>query len=82
MFSDSEIIEKLNNIRKDKVEDKKEPDKLIDVPSATEIFHSLEVVFKLLKKQKIDTIQLLQLKQMRDLAAVNLRQTTIIQTIQ
>ena len=37
-LSDSEIIEKLNNVSKNEVEVAKEPDEVIDIPSVTEHF--------------------------------------------
>jgi len=47
-FIRHKIIEELNNVSKDEIEDTKEPDELIDVPSTTEVFHGLEVAFKML----------------------------------
>jgi len=69
------------NIRKDKIEDTKGLDEITDVPSTTKAIDALEVAFKWLERQKeIDTIHLLQLKQIRDLIEVK-RNTNLYQTI-
>ncbi|KAK9882186.1 hypothetical protein WA026_019699 [Henosepilachna vigintioctopunctata] len=81
ILTDEEIIEDLNsNERED--EEETETEDVTHVPSHAEAFEALDVAFKWFERQdESDPIQLLQLKRIRDLAAMKrcdtLRQKSI-----
>lgn len=70
ILTDEEIIEDLNSNEKED-EEETETGEECQVPSHAEAFEALDVAFKWLERQdESDPIQLLQLKRIRDLAAM------------
>ncbi|XP_050338865.1 jerky protein homolog-like [Bactrocera neohumeralis] len=81
ILTDEEIIEDLNNNEREDEEDT-ETGEVCQVPSHAEAFEALDIDFKWFERQDVsDPIQLLQLKRIRDLAAMkrndSLRQRSI-----
>lgn len=88
-MSDDEIVENILQMQISEQQESKEdePEENLDVendaePSHDEAFHALETALKWFEKQtESDTVSLLQLKRIRDIAALkrrsSLRQTTI-----